>query len=223
MVRPSQCGIVLATLLCLGASAGHARADLYLVTFQGSLDTVDPALAGTFSIGQALTGSYVFESSTPARAGSNSTFAVYDALKSLSVGVGGYTATSLGAPEIQVDNNPPGPDTDRYGVVARASDGLVGASVGGEALDSFAFRLDDSTNSVFSTALVLPTSLSLSSFDSNRFFFFFGDIGSPKLVSGTLSGLSVTAVPEPGSLSLGLTGVLAVGLIRFLRIRGRSR
>lgn len=208
----------LALLLVCGM-VSPALAGPITYKFTGTVDSVDAGLAGTFSVGQALTGSYTFESTTPARAGSNSTFAVFDALTALSFSIGGYSASSAGASEIQVDNDPGAPDHDRYGVVSRASDGLTGPAVGGNALNFFGFRLDDSTNAVFSDALILPTSLSLSSFDSTppsrRFFVFFGPITSPQVVSGTITGLA--AVPEPGSLALGLAGAAGVAAWRRKR------
>lgn len=205
--------IVVAILLV--AWSAPARADLITFSFAGTVDSVDPALAGTFSAGQTLTGTYTFESTTAARAGSTSTFAVFDALKNLNFTLGSYAATSIGAPEIQVDNNPPPTDHDRYAVLSRASDGLTGPSVAGQMLDSFAFRLDDSTNTVFSDALVLPTSLNLSSFDNRQFFIFFTDGTTPSVVSGRIT--SLRAVPEPSSvvmLGVGALGLLGYGLHR---------
>jgi PEP-CTERM motif len=194
-----------------------SRADLFTVSFAGTTDSVDPALGGAFSAGQTLTGTYTFESTTAARAGSDSTSAAFDALTNLTFTLGSYTATSTGAPEIQVDNDPPLPDHDRYAVVSRASDGLTGASVAGLALDTFLFRLDDSTNTVFSDALVLPTNLNLSSFDNSRFFIFFTDGTSPSIISGTFTSLS--SVPEPSSMIM--VGVGALGLAGY-RLRRRA-
>ena len=201
--------------ILLVAWSAPARADLITFSFAGTVDSVDPALAGTFSAGQSLAGIYTFDSATSARAGSTSTFAVFDALKNLSFTLGSYAATSTGAPEIQVDNNPPLPDHDRYSVLSRASDGLTGAMVSGLALDSFGFRLDDSTNTVFSDALILPTSLNLANFDNRQFFIFFTDGTSPSVVSGRIT--SLRAVPEPSSvvmLGVGTLSLLGYGLRR---------
>lgn len=207
------------TTLAVVAGASEARAALITYDFQGTIDSVDPALAGTFSIGQSLSGLYTFESTTAARAGSDSTFAVFDALTNLAFTLGTYSASSTGALEIQVDNDPPAPDSDRYAVVSRASDGLSGPSLGSFSLDFFGFRLDDSTNTVFSDALILPTSLDLADFDNRRFFLFFRDGSDFVGVSGTIDSLS--AVPEPSSLALGLVGV-ATGAGVAWRRRRRS-
>ena len=187
-------------------------------SFTGTVDSVDAPLGSTFSAGQTLSGSYTFESTTAPRAGSDSTFAVFDALTQVNFLIGTYAALSAGAPEIQIDNNPPLPDHDRYGLVSRASDGLTGPPVNGTSLSSFGFRLDDSNNAVFSNALVLPTSVSFSAFDSTRFFVFFQNGASLAIVSGPLTSLSsVSSVPEPASLSLLLVGLGFGGLVVMRR------
>ena len=183
--------------------------------FTGTVTGVDSSLSPTFSTGQTLTGSYTFESTTPPRAGSDSSFAVYDALTAVNFSIGSYSASSTAAPEIQIDNAPGAPN-DRYGLVSRASDGLTGPAVNGNTLGAFLFRLDDVNNAVFSTALSLPTSLSLQDFTSNSFFVFFGDFS----ITGTLNSLSSAApVPEPSTFFLLGAGLSGIG---FLRRRFRS-
>ena len=214
----SRAGLIAALASAVfGMTSGPARAGLIVASLSGTVTSVDASLNGSFSVGQTLTATYVFESTTAARAGGTSTFAVFDALKSLSFSIGGYTATSLGAPEIQVDNDPPLPNHDRYGVVSRTSEGLTGPAVAGQALQTFLFRMDDSTNAVFNNALTLPTSVSLASFDSSQFFVFFGT--APSLVSGTLRSFTTRPVPEPGGLALGLIGTGALALVGLARRR----
>ncbi len=211
---------VATAVLIVSGSWNQARSALLTVDFVGTVTAVDAGLAGTFSVGQTLVGSYVFESTTAPNGGSNSTFAVYDAFQSLSFSIGGYSASSAAAAEIQVDNNPGGGDHDRYGVISRASQGLTGPAVNGNALNFFGFRLDDSTDTVFSNALILPTNVSHpgGGFDSGTFFVFFGDISSPQVVSGTIT--SVTTTPEPATLSLFGFGV--VGLLGYVGARRKK-
>ena len=191
--------------------ASDARAALFKVSMTGDVETVSAGLSGVFNTSQTLSVSYLFDSDASPRAGSNSQFAFYDALVGFSFAIGGYSASSSGASEIQVDNNPPAPFSDRYGVVSRASQGLTGADVNGLALDAFSFRLDDSTNAVFSDALDLPTMLSLSLFDSSGFFAFFE---SGELVSGRFTNLTISQVPLPAALPLFGAGLAALGLSR---------
>lgn len=205
--------------LVLAGFGGTARAGLVTVEIGGTVTSVDEALSSQFAVGDSLSAVYTFESTTAARSGSTSNFAVFDALTQLGFSIGAYTGLTYGAPEIQVDNDVPRTGADRYGVVARSSDGLVGDPVNDIPLTAFGFRLDDSTGTVFSDALILPTSLNLADFDSNAFFLFFDD-GGPSdlsLVTGSITSLRVTSVPEPSTI--GLACLAAVGLVgtRFRR------
>lgn len=203
--------IAAVALIGLGGEARQASfAAPVTVNFTGTVSGVGAGVAGSFAAGNTLSGSYTFESTTPPRAGSTSGFAFFDALTALSFTINGYSASTIGAPEIQVDEQTNGAPNDRYAVVTMAATGLTGASVNGFPLFSFGFRLDDATNSAISDALNLPAAPSLGDFTSSSFFLFFGTF--EQLVDGSLTSLSVATVPEPGLIALFGAGVLAAGV-----------
>ncbi len=211
---------LVAATASLGVPAANAAPISF--AFQGTVDSVDPNLAGTFAPGATLTGTYSFESTTVARAGSNSNFAVFDALTGLSFSIDGYAASSSAASEIQVDNDPGLPNHDRYGLTSRASEGLTGPDVGDFELDAFLFRLDDSTDSVFSDALILPLALDFSAFDSSAFFLFFVNPSTAQLanVSGQLT--AIAQVPEPSTVAMLGLGLVSLALIWRRRVSRRA-
>lgn len=208
----------LAVACCaLLVAVTEARAVQIQVNYTGTVTSVTPNLSGPFAPGQTLDGTYIFESTTAPLAGSTVNGAVYDAIiqHSFDVFSGGvvYSASTPvvvgGAPEIQIDNAGGGFPNDRYGVLSRASDGLAGPAVNGLPLDSLGFRLDDFSNTVFATALDLPTNLTLADFDSSAFFLFFG-ITLEGLISGSIDSIDFAVVPEPSTLALLAIGVAVV-------------
>jgi hypothetical protein len=207
--------IALASLCALMLHASPASAAPITIRATGVVDFVPVELAAAFSVGDTFTALYTFESTTPPRGGSTSVQAVFDAVTVAHITIGSYTASAADAlpnGEIQVDNGPAPGITDRYAMVTSTAFGLVGPSVGGRPITFAGFRMDDSTNAVFSDALILPLGPSLSDFDSSAFFVFFDDV----FVFGHLT--SITQVPEPVGGAL-----IALGLAAMAVRRQRSR
>jgi len=204
-------------------AAPGARALEITYDFAGDVTSVSaslPSLAGA----TGFAGSYTFESTVAPTGGSDSDFAVFDAVTAFEVSlIGASWAASRGPgpalPEIQVDDAPSAPN-DRYGVLARASEGLVGPDADGQSLVFSSFRLDDSTNAVFADALILPLAIDLADFDSSAFFLGFSLDGT---VSGELTSLRArppSAVPLPAALPLLAMGIGAFGVLRRRRAAG---
>jgi hypothetical protein len=175
-----------------------------VVTFH----TSHVAIASQFSDGQLLSGTYTVESTTDPRTGSTSNLAFFDGVSGLSFQIGSYSGSSpLG--EVQVHNNLSG--DDEYRVSTTIVDGLSAPSVGSNILLSFALELRDTTETAFLDALLLPTSLNLSSFDLPSFTLLFDSDGQGvPIVQGTLTDLRIVApaaVPGP-IVGGGLPGLL---------------
>jgi hypothetical protein len=223
-------GAFVAALLMVGTVA---RAEVILATYSGTVLNVPTELSSDFAVGDAISGSYTFESSVAARAGSTSDSAVFDALLSFSIKIGSTYVASFSNPspgrEIQIDNGDAlNTLTDRYLVLALASSGLSGPALSnGLVIDSAGPHLEDSSNNAISDALILPTSLNLSDFDTRIIDVTFTSPGPVTafvdfpFLEGSIDSLRFQSAPEPASIVLLATGACAV--IGLRRARRRTR
>jgi hypothetical protein len=198
----------ISTALMLSLSASGASASIITYNFAGTLTSS----FGTLNSGDPFSGSYTIDSSVAPRGSSTSSFSFFDDLLSATLTVGSFSATigpGSGLPELQQDNVA---GADRYGLVGRNP---VGSSqIGGLDISSIGFRLDDTTGTAISDAIILLTNPTLSSFTSNTFLLFFsGPTGQFEVVTGTLSSLSTA--PEPATLALLCLGLAGLGLARL--------
>ena len=170
---------------------------------------------GSLTSGDSFSGTYTVDTSIPATGASTTSFAVFNNLTQAAVTIGSFSAAiapGAGLPEVQQDNVG---GADRYALVARNAVGS--APISGLELNTFGFRLDDTTGTAIADALILKTDLSLSDFTGNTFLMFFGNTSNPfaGFISGSLD--AVFTVPEPGSLLLASLGLF--GLARSRRLR----
>jgi len=203
---------ILKLLVLVATLSAHSLAGAAIVTygFSGKLTSS----LGSLTSGDSFAGTYTVDTSLAATGGSTSSFAVFNNLRQATLTIGSFSAAvgpGAGLPEVQQDDVA---GADRYALVARNAIGS--APISGLDLNTFGFRLDDTTGAAISDALVLKTNLSLSDFTSNTFLMFFGDTSNPfaGFISGSLD--AVFAVPEPGSLLLASLGLL--GLARTRRL-----
>lgn len=203
------CAVVGAFLVAPLASP--VQASTINMTFTGVVD----GGFGDAAAGDPFTLTISYDSTAPNLG--DATFGVYNALITLSVTAGGFVATSTAGAEIQIDNDPGGGDHDRFSVVSRASQGLTGSN-NGIPVNFFFMRLDDSTDTVFSST-ALPTSLNFASFDSSGFGIFFDNTDSS--IGGHITGIQTpNAVPGP-MVGAGLPGIVAAfgGFLAWKRRR----
>lgn len=196
----------------LALGAGTAKAVPVTVTFQGSVATIDPDWAAFFSTIDTLSGSFVYESSTPAFDTMFSTdrFLPFTIVPVGSATVGAYTATFTGGLvflELTTSS------FDQFQTLVSGTGPDVVPS------PEFTFLVRDDQNSWIPTAALPQTFLPLANYAVARWFLEFGGAGG---VGGPLTSLSATiggqvVVPEPALDGMAALGLLAAAARRRAR------
>jgi hypothetical protein len=216
--------IVVASAVALGivaVSGGVQKAEADLITFDftGTVITVAPELLGTFSLGDAMTGSYTFDSTTPGVSGPDTS--IYNlAITALDVTVGSYVATASSPGSILITNDFLTTSADLYLATNFVSGPTISNTFGTWDVITFLFNLTDTTGTVFTTTDLPLSPPNLAAFDITAASLLFRDESQGVLVAVSADLNSLTSpVPEPGTLLLIGSGLAGFGITTRRRNR----
>lgn len=200
--RALRAGLLAGSLLVALALGGRAEAAL-IAQFTGTVTSTTSGLAGGFTVGGLVTGSYRFDETTP-DSDATTNRGVYPAIDDYRVQFGGSYAASATAGEISVRVPPFGVHT--YAAAASPS----GPNVSGLAPTNMVLVLEDSSQTALGSE-ALPVSLDPGNFDFRVFQLSFGE----DFVSVDLETFSI--IPEPATAALLGLGAMALGRRRRSR------
>jgi len=202
--------VAAAATACFAIFASSAQAATITYTATGTIANVDSVLASQFSVGQAVSFTFAYDTSKPDLEISSFVGVYVNALTS-GFGSAGSYVFSVSTSNIRIRDNAP---TDQFFAIGGAS-GASGASVGAYNFDSAGIVLTDATNAVFINDN-LPTVLNLSDFTAGQRlielnFILEGDARFGAVVEANISDLSVAQTPLPAALPLFAGGLGALG------------
>lgn len=223
---------VLATLL-LALVAFPVSAALISVEMTGTVTSVEFPLGAEFSIGEAITLSYVFDTETPDTNPAEEQGTYIGTIKSSSILIGDYALTAVGVGAILIRDGAFGEDL--YGVLiedeifsfTRPGANLQGASVA--ELDPFSIvgTLRDTNREAYSSDTLPTTFPDLSLFEVKEIELAFaeeilsGRATGTARVFGTIETAVIvpdrSPVPEPATLPLFLSALATLGFMRRRR------
>lgn len=193
--------ILLGTVLTISPANAAPITFNFTGAVSGIGTQINPS-GGPFSLSQAVTGSYTFDSST-SNTGAGNTGTYSGTLSSFNVTIGTYVASLAAGANSIVVTNPINSINDSYRVLGLFS----GDSVNGNAPASFELELKGPSSS-FSNVLLPTTPPSVSSFATKEFRLLFGNGAASRVLTVTVSQL--TAVPLPAAVILFGAGLVAL-------------
>ena len=217
---------LVATSFLVLLSPSVASAETITFSFAGTVDGVDPVLASAFSVGDPLTGTFVFDSNATiatncAGIALKSYCTPYESPAQSLLGTLGSSYVFSGNVYV-TQNTPPDNLPDDWGVVANPPlhlSTLIGPPVNGNVPFHFSLTLVDDSGTALDNALVPPV---FANYSSGTFVLLFSDpnLGTSSLVGGPITSLNPIATPEPPTALLLLAGVAGIlGMRRLRRVR----
>lgn len=208
---------ILGAILLLGALPQASRAVLIDLTITGLVTELTSSVSGVFSLGEAMSAVYTYDSDATPLLSLILTQAVYlGAISGASFSIGAYGGNALGG-SINIENDDP-TFNDRVGV---AASGLSSADIGTHAPLFFSVVFEDAAQAALNS-LALPTVTSdLAGFSDIRWQLLFSPI--PLLgidptaeVGGRVTSveISVRTIAEPATLALMTLALAGLGYWR---------
>jgi hypothetical protein len=207
----------LALVLLLAPGISSVSASTITYSFTGTADTVDPLLASAFGIGDTLTGTFEYDP-TPRPGGCRDLSRCYPSpLQLLSARLGSYEFS--GTAVVTISSTTWGVSAVRAHPFEIVHTDLVGPPVNGLHPRRFGITLAGASEPHDYLQIMEPVFADYSDASFDMWFDEGVEDSSPVFVFGTVTSLAPTAVPEPATAFLLITGVLACALHSRARAR----